>query len=947
MFDPTVAFSDASDRTLVIIDGAIADRQTLLSGLDPRIETVVLDTTTDGLQQISEVLADRNDLDAVHLITHGDAGRLQLGNASLDGHHLDDFADILTDWGNALDADGDFLLYGCNVAAGTRGREFIETFATLTNADVAASDDLTGYGGDWALEVRWGDLETAVAIDRVTRENYRHNFATIPVPAGDKTALIDAIALANSTPENDTIVLEGGTYTITTSNNGTGGNGDNALPSIVNVAVGGTLTIEGNDATIERSSIEDFRLFHVINDGNLTLADLTLRGGSSTIDGGGALFNRGTVTLANVTITENESIDDGGAIENVAGATLFVEDSRFFANVAASDGGAIFNRGTANVSNSVIEDNEAEFGGGIYDFGATLRLFNSQISDNQASEDGGGIASESGSAIAIFNSAIDGNEAGFGGGGIAIDSGLLQLLNSTVSNNRGFGGETGGGGLNAFDSTVEITNSTISGNQMPSSPTFGGGIANIIGTLSIRNSTIVENEATDFGGGIGLDGGSLAIANSIVANNRNATDEDDIASFSTLPPGISLGFNLVGVDPEGVFNATGDRAGTAIAPLDPLLSPLQDNGGPTLTHLPLDDSLAIDGGNIALAIDPTTSQPLLRDQRGFPRLAGSAMDIGAVEVQTGDAIALVESAGNTRFRSGYGFDTYEIQLLLSPSEDVTVTLSADTLTFDASQLTFTPANWNVPQLVTVTAPLETAAGTFAITHTVTSEDLVFDGLFLEDVSVTVTNPMSFPGEDVAIDEASILGFSEGDDAIAGSNGRDDLYLRGGNDAAFGNGDVDRLYGGNDDDYLNGGEATDYLNGGLGDDDLDGESGIDVLFGGEGSDRLRGGADIDWLFGGLGDDELIGGSGSDILSGGDGNDIFVLERNGAPDTINDFQVLQDKLSLTNGLRFEDLEFVRQVGSNSQLETLVRDGVTGEAIAILVGINPSFLSEIDFI
>ena len=924
MFDPTVAFSDASDRTLVIIDGAIANRQTLLSGLDPRIETVVLDTTTDGLQQISEVLADRNDLDAIHLITHGDAGRLQLGNASLDGHHLDDSADILTDWGNALDADGDFLLYGCNVAAGTRGREFIEAFATLTNADVAASDDLTGYGGDWDFEVRWGDLETAVAIDRVTRDNYRHNFATIPVPAGDKTALIEAIALANSTPEDDTLQLGGGTYTFTTPNNGTGGNGDNALPSIVSVAVGGTLTIEGNDATIERSSIEDFRLFHVINDGNLTLADLTLRGGSSIVDGGGALFNRGTVTLANVTITENESSNVGGAIENAAGATLFVEDSRFFANIAASDGGAIFNRGTANVSNSAIEDNDAVNGGGVYDFGATLRLFNSQISDNQASESGGGIYSEIGSAIAVVSSTIARNEAANTGGGIDIRSGSLQLVNSTVSNNRvlmttGIDFNTGGG-LYVEDSTVEITSSTVVENQ---------------------------SESTSSGGGIFSVDGSFAIANSILAGNRNATDDDDIASFSTLPPGISLGFNLVGVDPEGVFNAIGDRAGTAIAPLDPLLSPLQDNGGPTLTHLPLDDSLAIDGGNIALAIDPTTSQPLLRDQRGFPRLAGSAMDIGAVEVQTGDAIALVESAGNTRFRSGYGFDTYEIQLLLSPSEDVTVTLSADTLTFDASQLTFTPANWNVPQLVTVTAPLETAAGTFAITHTVTSEDLVFDGLFLEDVSVTVTNPMSFPGEDVAIDEASILGLSEGDDAIAGSNGRDDLYLRGGNDAAFGNGDVDRLYGGDDDDYLNGGEATDYLNGGLGDDDLDGESGIDVLFGGEGGDRLRGGADIDWLFGGLGDDELIGGSGSDILSGGDGNDIFVLERNGAPDTINDFQVLQDKLSLTNGLRFEDLEFVRQVGSNSQLETLVRDGVTGEAIAILVGINPSFLSEIDFI
>ncbi|MGC9503776.1 DUF4347 domain-containing protein [Baaleninema sp.] len=918
MFDPTVASSEAIDRTLLIVDGSIVDRQTLLSGIDPRLETVVLDRTTNGLQQISEVLAPRNDLDAVHLITHGDAGRLQLGNTVLDADNLDESADLLTEWGNALDTNGDILLYGCNVGAGNLGRAFVAEFASLTNADVAASDDLTGYGGDWDLEVGWGDIEAAVPIDLATQNSYRHSFATIPVPAGDTTALIDAIELANSTPEDDTLQLGGGTYSFTTPNNSTGGNGDNALPSIVSVDVGGTLTIEGNDATLERSSSEDFRLFHILNDGNLTLNDLTLRGGfsSSTLDGGGALFNRGTVTLENVTMTGNQSESFGGAIENAAGATLFVEDSRFLRNFANS-GGAIFNRGSAEISNSLLEDNQALNGGGIADFGATLRLSNSQISDNFAGFFGGGISSETGSNIEIFSSSIVGNETQESGGGIYIQSGLLQLVNSTVSNNRVLGVESSGGGLYTFGSTVEIA-----------------------------NSTIVENEAFSLGGGILFDE-SLSMANSILANNRTSDADEDISTFSIPLTDISQGFNLVGVDPDDLFNAPGDIAGSSIAPLDPRLSPLQDNGGATLTYLPLNDSPAIDAGNIELTVGSATSQPLLVDQRGFPRLAGEAMDIGAVEVQVSGAIALVESAGNTRVRSGYGFDTYEIWLTFPPSEDVTVQLAADSLSLDSSQLTFTPDNWNVPQPVTVTAPLDTAAGTFAITHTVTSEDFAFDGLSLEDVSVTVTHPTTVPGDDIALDEASLGAFSEGDDVIEGSRGRDDLYLREGHDAAFGYGESDRLYGGDEDDYLNGGAATDYLNGGNGNDDLDGDSGVDVLFGGDGSDRLRGGTEMDFLFGGLGDDELIGGEGSDVLTGGEGNDVFVLERNGAVDTIQDFEVLQDKLSLTNGLTFADLEFVRQIGENSQPETLVRDGVTGESIAILVGINPSFLSEIDFI
>jgi hypothetical protein len=183
---------------------------------------------------------------------------------------------------------------------------------------------------------------------------------------------------------------------------------------------------------------------------------------------------------------------------------------------------------------------------------------------------------------------------------------MYPLLGSTFSGNSA----ASGGGIEN-DSTLTVTDCTLSGNSAAS----GGGIVNA-GTLTLTSSTIADNSASSFGSGIYGGGfGMGSVRNTIVAGNT-APFGPDIA-FG-IP---SQGHNLIGNGTNGTGFSVTDLVGTSTNPIDPLLGPLQDNGGPTQTMALLSGSPAIDAGDNTGA--PTT------DQRGFPRIVGSAIDIGA------------------------------------------------------------------------------------------------------------------------------------------------------------------------------------------------------------------------------------------------------------------------------------------------------------------------------
>ena len=118
-----------------------------------------------------------DDLDAIHIVSHGNIGELSLGNTKLNQNTLDSYADDLISWQDSIADDGDILLYGCNVAANTVGKEFVEELSQYTAADVLASTDLTGnedLRGDWDLEYATGDIEESLAFDAEIKNGYQY-----------------------------------------------------------------------------------------------------------------------------------------------------------------------------------------------------------------------------------------------------------------------------------------------------------------------------------------------------------------------------------------------------------------------------------------------------------------------------------------------------------------------------------------------------------------------------------------------------------------------------------------------------------------------------------------------------------------------------------------------------------------------------------------------------
>ena len=253
-------------------------------------------------------------------------------------------------------------------------------------------------------------------------------------------------------------------------------------------------------------------------------------------------------------------------------------------------------------------------GGGILDEGSSLSLINCTVSGNSTDGTGGGICADANATLTIDSSTLSGNYAGDYGGGIA-NSGTLTINNSTLSGNRGE--FTGGAILNGFNggASLTVSNSTLSGNT---TQLHGGGIFNE-GQSAIGNSTLSGNS--------GMTAGAIY--------NRLATldIESTILNRGELGPNIlndgtvtSHGYNLSSDDGSGYLIGPGDQINT-----DPMLGPLQDNGGPTFTHALLSGSPAVDAG------DPTFTPPPFFDQRGpgFNRVVNGRIDKGSFEVQIG------------------------------------------------------------------------------------------------------------------------------------------------------------------------------------------------------------------------------------------------------------------------------------------------------------------------
>jgi hypothetical protein len=368
----------------------------------------------------------------------------------------------------------------------------------------------------------------------------------------------------------------------------------------------------------------------------LTITGPTSLGGPSTgaysiiIDGNNAVrpfqINAGvTVVMSRLTVQRGSTSGDGGGIRNQG--NLVLNDVLVTSNSTSASGGGISNRGgpgvtpTLTISHSTISNNGAlVVGGGIDTTGGTLNLLYSTVSGNRANgTDGGGGINLDGAnnwSVSILGSTISGNRAENGeGGGIryyTASGASLSINRSTISGNFA---ARGGGGLVMQNSLsiATIVNTTIAQN-ITTGTSNGGGISILNGTATIVNATIVGNTDTsngaDSAGGIAKSGGTLTLRNSIVSQNfAGPTRADHNVATGDINTNQN---NFLGGDPR--------------------LSALQDNGGPTLTMIPLLGSPVIDNGDaVHLPFDANM------DQRGFPRFVdgntvpGATVDQGAVE----------------------------------------------------------------------------------------------------------------------------------------------------------------------------------------------------------------------------------------------------------------------------------------------------------------------------
>jgi len=173
----------ARGQEIVFIDTGLADADALLADLQAQraagrpLDIVGFGAGDDALALISQTLAGRQDVAAVHVISHGSDGVLQLGRVQLDADTVLRRAGELAGWSAALAADADLLLYGCDLAATDIGRGLVADLAALSGADVAASVDRTGAtasGGNWVLEQATGPIETGAAISASTQQAWSH-----------------------------------------------------------------------------------------------------------------------------------------------------------------------------------------------------------------------------------------------------------------------------------------------------------------------------------------------------------------------------------------------------------------------------------------------------------------------------------------------------------------------------------------------------------------------------------------------------------------------------------------------------------------------------------------------------------------------------------------------------------------------------------------------------
>jgi len=167
-------------ESFVFVDSNVKDYSMLVGGVRSGVEVVILSSDQDGLMQITDTLTCHDELDRIHIVSHGNQAELLLGNIALNPESLPYYYLALQSWRNALSKGAEIFLYGCNVAQGMIGQQFIGQLGAIVQANIAASVDLTGaaaLGGNWSLSFHYGKISGHPVFAQSTLDAYNSTLA--------------------------------------------------------------------------------------------------------------------------------------------------------------------------------------------------------------------------------------------------------------------------------------------------------------------------------------------------------------------------------------------------------------------------------------------------------------------------------------------------------------------------------------------------------------------------------------------------------------------------------------------------------------------------------------------------------------------------------------------------------------------------------------------------
>ena len=624
------------------------------------------------------------------------------------------------------------------------------------------------------------------------------------VNAGDGvTSLREALTLAQGSAGADTITFAAGLA----GGNNAGVNDGHLVLTQGELVVDSDVTILGDvvgndhvpDITVNANQLST--VFNVAA-GTSTLDSLVITGGRYIYGG----YSNGYVPISL-----------GSGVRIASGASVAIAHSTITGN-QGNRGGGIYNVGTATLTDSVVSDNSTygkSGGGGIANRG-TVTLTNTTVSHNSAVS-GGGLYNQHGGSAALVNSTLWGNSASRGGG--IYNYATVTLTNTTVTANSASGSKGGGRGAGVYSyGTATLTNSIVACN-------FTGGYSGKKGGKGGQS-------------GLGQDfeqyGSTTFVGLNIIGIGGDADASDHVINTATLS---ALFAALTTVDPDGT-PGTGDEFQIAL---------LANNGGPVPTVAILRGGLAHDPSGTTTPTDTTdvdgdlnTSEALPVDARGFVRLVGGSVDIGAFELQANEGFPPPVPPPSSEPSSGRD------ELFGEEGANTIAALAGDDVV------------WGLG-----------------------GGDLMLGNEGADTVHAGQGNNTVFGGKENDLIDAGdgndlLLG-NEGFDSIDGGEGNNTIV--GGNDSADGadtiaaGGGADLIWGNGGNDFIASGGGADTVVGGFGTDSLVTGGGDDVVFGNQGNDCIVAGDGADLVFGGQGDDAIGAGAGNDTVFGNEGNDTI--------------------------------------------------------------------------